>query len=109
MYRAYGNITCDFCGTEVSSMDFIVVKSKEAVEHYCNKDCKNSSPRSDNMDEVERNKRLFMLLNRLVGDKDLKSIELIRTWIDTDTPAMKHSFKMVEESGNFNFKEDEKN
>jgi len=61
------------------------------------------------MDEVERNTRLFMLLDKLVGDKDLKSIELIKTWVDTDTPAMKHSFKMVEESGNFNFKEDEKN
>ena len=39
MYQAFGNITCDCCGTEVSNMDFIVVKSKEAIQHFCNNDC----------------------------------------------------------------------
>lgn len=103
MYKAFGNITCDCCGTEVSSLDFIVVKSKEGIQHFCNEDCKNSVARNSSMDERERNKRLFLLLDKLVGDKDLDSIELIRTWIATDTPAMKKSFEIVENSGNFNF------
>jgi hypothetical protein len=39
MYLAFGNITCDCCGNEVSNIDFTVVKSKEAVQHFCNEDC----------------------------------------------------------------------
>ena len=39
MYRAFGNITCDYCEAEVSHIDFTVVKSKEAVQHFCNEDC----------------------------------------------------------------------
>jgi hypothetical protein len=104
MYQAFGNITCDCCGTEVSSMDFIVVKSKEAIQHFCDNDCKDSVARSSSISERERNARLLLLLNKLVGDKDLDSIELIRTWIGTDTPSMKKTFQIVEDSGNFNFK-----
>ena len=39
MYKAFGNITCDCCDTEVSRTDFIVVKSKEAIQHFCNEEC----------------------------------------------------------------------
>jgi hypothetical protein len=55
------------------------------------------------MNEVERNKRLFLLLDKLVGLKDQESIELIETWIENDTPAMKKSFSIVKDSGNFSF------
>lgn len=57
------------------------------------------------IDEVERNTRLFLLLDKLVGQKDLKSIELIETMVANDTPAMQKSFEIVKESGNFNFTE----
>lgn len=43
MYKAFGNITCDYCETEVSNIDFIVIKSNEAVEHYCSEKCKNKN------------------------------------------------------------------
>ena len=55
------------------------------------------------MNERERNKRLFLLLDKLVEIKDQKSIELIETWIENDTPAMKKSFSIVKDSGNFSF------
>ena len=55
------------------------------------------------MDEVERNTRLFILLDKLVGLKDQQSIELIETWIENDTPSMKKSFSIVKDSGNFSF------
>lgn len=103
MYKAFGMITCDCCGTEVSSIDFIVVKSKEGIQHFCNEECKNCNKNSGLLSEVERNTRLFMLLDKLVADKDIKSIELIKTWIENDTPSMKKSFDIVEKSGNFNF------
>jgi len=55
------------------------------------------------MSERERNKRLFLLLDKLVGLKDQQSIELIETWIENDSPSMKKSFSLVKESGNFAF------
>jgi hypothetical protein len=55
------------------------------------------------MTERERNKRLFLLLDKLVGLKDQQSIELIETWIENDTPSMKKSFSIVKDSGNFGF------
>jgi YHS domain-containing protein len=39
MYLAFGNITCDCCGTEVSNLDFVVVKGKEYIQHFCNEGC----------------------------------------------------------------------
>lgn len=53
------------------------------------------------MKEIERNKRLFVLLNKLVINDDLKSIELIETWIENDSPSMKKSFQIVKDGGNF--------
>jgi len=55
------------------------------------------------MTERERNTRLFLLLDKLVGLKDQQSIELIETWIENDTPSMKKSFSIVKDSGNFSF------
>lgn len=106
MYKGYGNITCDFCESSVSDKDFVVVKDKDGITHFCNNDCKDSIARPSLINERERNGRLLLLLNKLVGDKDLDSIELIRTWIATDTTAMKKTFQIVEESGNFNFKKE---
>lgn len=58
-----------------------------------------------NIDEVERNERLFLLLVKLIENKDLKSIELLETLVKNDTPAMIQSFNIIKESGNFNFEE----
>ena len=44
------------------------------------------------MREKERNKRLFLLLQKLLIDKDLESIKLIKTWIENDSPSMKKIF-----------------
>ena len=54
------------------------------------------------MEERERNKRL-LLLDKLVGSKDLQSIELIETMVANDTPSIQKSFQIVKDSGNFNF------
>jgi hypothetical protein len=55
------------------------------------------------MSERERNFRLFKLLIHLVNNKDLKSIELIETMIVNESPSMRRSFKIMKDSGNFNF------
>ncbi len=39
MYKGYGNITCDFCEISVSDKDFVVVKDKEGITHFCNDEC----------------------------------------------------------------------
>jgi hypothetical protein len=44
MYKGFGNIVCDACGTNVASMDFIVVKGTSAVTHYCNEECQYNKP-----------------------------------------------------------------
>lgn len=47
------------------------------------------------MGERERNKRLLLLLNKLLNDNDLKSIELIESMIINDTDSMKMSFEIM--------------
>lgn len=49
----------------------------------------------NNMDERERNKRLLLLLNKLLEDNDLKSIELIESMVINDTDSMKKSFEIM--------------
>lgn len=98
MYKSFGNIVCDCCETNVSSIDFIVVKSKDGIFHYCDDKCKTSEARNERcetMTEKERNKRLFLLLNELLKIKDLDSIELLRTMVEKDSESMKHSFKIM--------------
>ena len=50
------------------------------------------------MTEKERNMRLCLLLQKLLIDKDLESIELIKTWIENDSPSMKKSFQIMIEN-----------
>ena len=40
MYKPFGNITCDHCGAVLNEVDYISVKGKKTVLHYCNKKCK---------------------------------------------------------------------
>ncbi len=47
------------------------------------------------MNEVERNKLLFLLLNKLVIEKDIDSIKLIKTFVVNDTDAMKKTFEIM--------------
>lgn len=54
----------------------------------------------NNMKESERNKRLMLLINKLIGEKDIESIELIETLIKNDTESMKKSFSLFNESIN---------
>lgn len=59
------------------------------------------------MKEVERNKRLMLLLNKLISEKDFDSIELIKTFVNKDSEAIQFSFKlMTEKNPNFNKKEE---
>jgi len=51
MYKAFGNIVCDCCGAEVSNKDFIVVKSKGGIQHFCDEKC-HKSPKKMNMEKV---------------------------------------------------------
>jgi hypothetical protein len=47
------------------------------------------------MDEFERNKQLMLLLKKLHKENDLKSIELIKTFVEHDTPSIKKSFEIM--------------
>ena len=40
------------------------------------------------MTERERNKRFFLLINKLIEDNELEAIELLITMAAKDTPAM---------------------
>ena len=57
------------------------------------------------MKETERNRRLLLLLDKLISNKDLESIELIETMVANDTDAMKQSFKIMKKS--LEYKENE--
>jgi hypothetical protein len=45
--------------------------------------------------EKERIKRLIMLVQTLISTSDFKSIELLKTMVENDTPAMIHSFGIM--------------
>lgn len=47
------------------------------------------------MNEVERNKLLFLLLDKLIVEKDYEAINLIQTLIVNDTDAMKKTFQIM--------------
>ena len=47
------------------------------------------------MDEIERNSRLFTLLNDLINRKDTDSMELIGVLVKNDSESMKMSFKIM--------------
>jgi len=39
MYRGFGLIVCDCCGINVAYMDFIMVKDKNGIQHFCTEEC----------------------------------------------------------------------
>ncbi len=47
------------------------------------------------MTEKERNKRLFILLQYLQTKGDKESIELLKTMVEKDTPAMQKTFEIM--------------
>ena len=47
------------------------------------------------MKEVERNKRLMVLIQKLSSEEDIKSLELLKTFVDNDTDAIKKSFEIM--------------
>ncbi len=47
------------------------------------------------MTQVERNKRLFILLDKLVAEGDYDSIELIKTFVDKDSEAIQKTFEIM--------------
>ena len=49
----------------------------------------------DNMEEVEKNKRLLLLIDKLINEKETEFIELIETMVEKDTVAMKKSFSIM--------------
>lgn len=46
------------------------------------------------MNEKERNKRLILLINKLIDQNDMDNIELLETLVNNDTIAMKKSFSI---------------
>lgn len=49
------------------------------------------------MKETERNKRLFMLLQKLIQENEREFIELLQTMIEKETPSLKMTFKIMTE------------
>ena len=49
------------------------------------------------MTEKDRNKRLLLLLQKLIEEKEFEYIDLIETMVDRDTPAMRKSFEIMTE------------
>ncbi len=47
------------------------------------------------MDEVIRNYRLMQLIQKLTKENDIEAIELLKTFVDNDTPAIKKSFEIM--------------
>jgi len=50
------------------------------------------------MKERERCKRLLMLLQKLMNERDLESFQLLETMVKKDTLAMQESFKVIAEN-----------
>jgi len=49
------------------------------------------------MKERERNKRFFLLMAKLLSERDEKAIELLGTMVATDTDAMQKIFRIMRE------------
>ena len=47
------------------------------------------------MTERERCKRLYILLQKLYNENDADSIELIKTFVENDTPSIKKSYEIM--------------
>jgi hypothetical protein len=47
------------------------------------------------MTERERNKKLMILLDKLICENDIETIKLLKSLVDKDTPAMKKSFEIM--------------
>ena len=47
------------------------------------------------MNQVERNKRFMVLLDKLHTEGDRESIELLKTMVENDTPSMQWSFSII--------------
>jgi hypothetical protein len=47
------------------------------------------------MNEVERNKILFLLLQELIKNEDYSSIRLIQTFVNRDNEGIKMTFKIM--------------
>ncbi len=50
------------------------------------------------MKETERNIRLMNLIEKLYLENDTESIELLKTFVDNDTPSIKKSFEIMTKS-----------
>jgi len=48
--------------------------------------------------EKERNKRLLILMDKLISMSDIESIELLETMVISDTEAMKYTFGIMKNS-----------
>lgn len=40
MYQVFGNIACDYCQEVLNVKDYLIIKDKKAILHYCNEVCK---------------------------------------------------------------------
>lgn len=40
MYTVFGIIICDHCQAVVNEQDYLIVKNKKEILHYCNEECK---------------------------------------------------------------------
>jgi hypothetical protein len=49
------------------------------------------------MKERERNKRFFLLMAKLLSERDEEAIELLGTMVATDTDAMQKIFRIMRE------------
>jgi len=47
------------------------------------------------MNLVERNKQLFILIDKLMKAKDYDAIELIKTFVENDHPSIKKTFEIM--------------
>jgi len=50
------------------------------------------------MNEIERNKRLLLLLQELIRSKDYDTIELLKTMVLKDTESMQKSYQIMTET-----------
>lgn len=40
MYKGFGEIVCDQCHIIVNDLDYIILKDKKVILHYCSEKCK---------------------------------------------------------------------
>jgi len=40
MYGAFGCIVCDNCQAIINTKDYLIVKGKKIILHFCNEECK---------------------------------------------------------------------